>query len=187
MLKRLAAFTAVAVLALSGTAHAAQFNATQLQAILDKAQQSAGPGFAALPQSTAPKASTSTVLPGIVGSGTRDVNGNGHLYYASGTQISTPAVAKSAFAKVEDEQTSVHYTDATSTPVGFKTQKIKGRPVTFFEQTLPATVNGVPTTETRAWGALVDGRTVVQLSVDNADAATARANLRAWVTSYLTS
>ena len=87
---------------------------------------------------------------------------------------------------MKDAATSVSYPDATSIPTGFATMKVKGRPVTFYEQTLPATVNGVPQTQTRAWAAVVDGRTVVELSVDDPDAATARANVRTWVTSYLT-
>ena len=56
MVKRLATLVALALLTLSGTAHAAQYNAAQLTAILDKAQNAAGTGMIALPNSRAPAA-----------------------------------------------------------------------------------------------------------------------------------
>jgi hypothetical protein len=195
MLKRLAALTAIALVALAGTAHAAQYSATQLTAILDKAEKAAGAGFVALPNSSAPapfkavtpEAQAAGVKAGTVGSGTRYLNGAGHLWAAFAAQSSTPAKANTGFKDVEHAATSVKYPDATETPVGFKTQKIQGQPVTFYDQSIPATVNGVPQTQTSAWASVVDGRTLVHFAVDNPDAATARANVRTWVTAYLAS
>ena len=77
------------------------------------------------------------------------------------------------------------YADATGAPVGFKTVKVKGHPVTFYTQPVAVTVNGVPQTQTTAWGAVVDGRTDLHFSVTDPDAATASANVRKWVTAYL--
>ena len=194
MLKRLGAFTVVALLALSGTAHAAQYNESQLTAILDKAQKAAGPGMTVLPNSSVqafkaatPEARAAGEKGGYVGNGNRYLNPpTGHLYYASAAQSSTPAKANAGFKNVQNAATSVKYADATQTPVDFKTEKINGRPVTFYDQSIPTTVNGVPQTQTSAWAALVDGRTVLQFSVADPDAVTARANVRKWATSYLT-
>jgi hypothetical protein len=81
--------------------------------------------------------------------------------------------------------TSITYSAGTATPTNFENRKIKGHTVTFSDQSVAATVNGQPETQTRASGAVVVGRHALNFSVDDPDAAAARVNVERWISRYL--
>jgi hypothetical protein len=195
--------TAVALLAFSGTALAAGFNAGQLQAVLDRAERAAPAGSTVRPSSKEPVAYSSappvpTMAPAevgrYVGNGsvalqTKLVQGKSYGLVLWVAQSETPALAKTAWQATEAAATSFTEPGA-ATATNFENRTIKGHAVTFWDQASTATVNGQPTPLTRVFGAVADGRHLLQFYVDQTfvvedNPAKARAVLRRWITRYL--
>jgi len=198
-MKRIAALVTMIVLALGGTAHAASYDAAQAQALLDKAVKAAGPGFTVnAAASQGPAAFTATTPAGVtaaeqykvVGTGTRLLNGGpdgkGYLTGLSVSlgQTETAASAVAFWKATETRVNGFSYGPTVGPPTGFATTKIRGRPVTTYQQaTSPRGDSTLDSTKVLA--AFVDGRSVLTLTVDNSDPAQAMTLLKNWISRYL--
>jgi hypothetical protein len=193
--KRLVGLVAVAVLALGGTAHAADYDPAGIQASIDKAVAAAGAGATGV-QTQGPSPYAANTEEQIVDGTAFGLVGNASANFTTGSSIRTQGrqveVVQSATPEQAKQWWLVYQGRLEKNAVppngpakGFKTRKVKGHPVVFFDAKVTGTGSSGSIQATDAEASFVDGRNVLTFQIIALDPARSRLSVRKWVAAYL--